>query len=92
MAIDLDAILEFAVKRAISDVHLQQGRPPAFRVNSNLVSQKGAVPLSGDDMTTFLDKLIQDDRKRKIFAESGSVDIGYSLRNIARFRLMLQLR
>ena len=86
MAIDLDAILEFAVKKSISDVHLQQGRAPAFRVNSNLASQKGAVPLTQEDVTGFLDKLITDDRKRKIFSETGSVDIGYNLRSIARFR------
>ena len=86
MAIELDTLLEFAVKKAISDVHLQEGRPPAFRVNSNLVSQKGAAALSKDDMTAFLDKLIVDDRKRKIFAETGSVDVGYGLRKIARFR------
>ncbi|MFH1530038.1 MAG: PilT/PilU family type 4a pilus ATPase [Pseudomonadota bacterium] len=86
MAIDLDVILEFTLKKAISDVHLQQGRAPAFRVNSSLVSQKGAIPLSREDMTAFLDKLITDDRKRKIFSETGSVDVGYSLRNVARFR------
>lgn len=86
MAIDLDQILEFAVKKGISDVHLQEGRAPAFRVNSSLVSQKGAIAVSGDDMAAFLDKLITDDRKRKTFAETGSVDIGYSLRSLARFR------
>ncbi|MBM4373354.1 MAG: type IV pili twitching motility protein PilT, partial [Deltaproteobacteria bacterium] len=86
MPIDLDAILEFAVKKGISDVHLQQGRPPAFRVNSNLASQKGAVHLSAEDMAAFLDRLITDDRKRRIFAETGAVDVGYSLRSLARFR------
>jgi len=86
MAIDLDAILEFSVKKSISDVHLQQGRPPAFRMNANLVSQKGAAAVTGPDITAFLDKLLADDRKRRIFAESGSVDVGYNLRDIARFR------
>ncbi|MBM4372078.1 MAG: PilT/PilU family type 4a pilus ATPase, partial [Deltaproteobacteria bacterium] len=57
--------------------------------NSNLASQKGAVHLSAEDMAAFLDRLITDDRKRRIFAETGAVDVGYSLRSLARFRFSI---
>lgn len=86
MTIEIDTILEFAVKKSISDVHLQLGRPPAFRINSKLASQKGAASLTEEDMTAFMDRLITDDRKRKIFGETGAVDVSYSLRDVARFR------
>jgi twitching motility protein PilT len=89
MALDLNKILEFAAQKKISDVHLKQGRPPAFRVNGNLTSQKGAIPLRQDDMTGFLDILLSDDRKRKSFAETGSVDVAYELPEQARYRISI---
>jgi len=87
MALDLDKILDFAVKKNISDVHLKQGRPPAFRVQGTLAVQKGTMPLRQDDITAFLDLLLADDSKRATLAEDGSVDVAYELPGIARFRV-----
>ena len=87
MALDLDKILEFAVKKSISDIHLKQGRPPAFRVHGELAVHRGAMPLREDDVTGFLDKVLADDTKRAILAEDGNVDVAYSLEGLARFRV-----
>lgn len=87
MALELDKILEFALKKNISDVHLKQGRPPAFRINGPLATQRGAMPLRQEDINAFLDLLLVDDSKRKTFAEDGSVDVGYELTDQGRFRI-----
>lgn len=87
MALELDKILEFALAKDISDVHLKQGRPPSFRINGPLASQRGALPLRQDDINKFLDQLLVDDAKRKTFAEDGSVDVGYELKDKGRFRI-----
>jgi len=87
MPLDLDKILEFAVQKSISDVHLKQGRPPAFRVNGQLAAQRGAMPLSAQDVTAFLDKLIVEDAKRKTFSQDGNVDCAYEIQGLARFRV-----
>jgi len=87
MALELDRILEFAVQKGISDIHLKQGRPPGFRVNGALAVQKGAMPLRQEDMIAFMDVLLTDDAKRRTLAEDGSVDCGYELPGMARFRV-----
>jgi twitching motility protein PilT len=87
MALDLDKILEFAVKKGISDIHLKQGRSPGFRVNGKLAVQRGAMPLRQDDVNAVLDLLFDDDEKRMKLGEEGSVDCSYELPDVARFRV-----
>jgi twitching motility protein PilT len=87
MGLELDKILEFAVQKAISDVHLKQGRPPAYRVNGQLAQQRGAMSVTQDDVSGFLDKLLCDDSKRKTFSQDGNVDVSYEIPGLARFRV-----
>ena len=87
MALDLRKILEFAVQKGISDIHLKQGRPPAFRMSGSLGYQRGAMPLRADDMLAALDEVFTDDSQRKIFADTGSVDCAYEIPEVARFRI-----
>lgn len=87
MALELDKLLEFAVKKDISDVHLKQGRPPSFRINGPLATQKGVMPLRKEDMEAFLDLLLVDDAKRRTFGDDGSVDVGYEIQGVGRFRV-----
>jgi twitching motility protein PilT len=86
MALELDRILEAAVQKQISDIHMKEGRPPAFRVHGNM-SVAGGMALTREDITGFLDRLLTDDNKRRIFAEDGSVDVSYELPGRARFRV-----
>jgi twitching motility protein PilT len=87
MALDLDKILDFAVQKGISDVHLKQGSAPSFRLHGDLAHQKGAMPVGPSDVNTFMDVLFKDDSKRAIFARDGSVDVSYELAGKARFRV-----
>ena len=87
MAMDLDRILEFAVSKGVSDVHLKQGRPASFRMNGTLTVQRGAANVDTDDINRFLDLLLVDDVKRKTFADDGSADVSYDLPGRGRFRV-----
>jgi twitching motility protein PilT len=87
MAFELETLLEFCVKAGASDMHLQEGKPPVYRVNGNLIWQQSVPPLENRDMVRFLDKLLTDDTRRKAFAQKGSADIGYSVPGSGRFRL-----
>lgn len=86
MALELNRLLKFAAQKGISDVHLKQGRPPAFRVSGKLVLQGNVLPLKEADLNLALDHLMED-RHRQQLAESGSADCAYEIPGVARFRV-----
>lgn len=87
MPLDLTKVLEVAVQKGISDIHLKQWRPPAFRHNGQLVRPPGSVPLQKEDIDAFLDVVMNDDRHRRILSEDGAVDVAYDMAGVARFRI-----
>ncbi len=87
MPLDLTKVLEIAVQKGISDIHLKQWRPPAFRHNGALVRPPGSVPLQKEDIDGFLDQVLTDDRHRMTLSEDGAVDVAYDMAGVARFRI-----
>jgi twitching motility protein PilT len=50
----LRAVLLFAVRNGVSDIHLRAGKAPKFRRNGTLMSQKGAPVITDEMMRSFL--------------------------------------
>ena len=84
---DLDALLQAAVERGGSDVHLKRGAPPIVRVDGELapLSQR---PLTDDDLEAVLIRVTErSPARREQFHASGDLDTAYTAPNVGRFRV-----
>jgi twitching motility protein PilT len=78
-------LLNLAVQRKASDLHLNPGRPPVLRIDGDLVALEGP-PL--DDATALaLCKEITDARHWKEVEERGTTDFGLAHSTGNRFRV-----
>ncbi len=85
-AIDLGAILNFAVKERASDVHLKAGLPPILRIYGNLVPIKNHERLVPDELARLALRLMNDSQ-RETFRKNHQVDMAYSIPGLGRFRV-----
>jgi twitching motility protein PilT len=84
---DLPALLKRVVDGGASDVHLKQGRPPAFRRDGDIVPLD-APPLTEEDLDSILRTVTGEATKRyDQYHESGDLDIAYSVEGLPRFRV-----
>jgi twitching motility protein PilT len=67
-----------------SDLHLSSGNPPILRIHGEL-QRVDYPPLENDALKAMLYE-IAPEYKIKSFEETGDVDFGYEIPNIARFR------
>jgi twitching motility protein PilT len=81
---DLTELLKFVTKKEASDLHLKPGRPPLLRVNGRLVPLK-TDPLSPKDLEDMVLPILSPMQREKLMT-NYSVDIGYGVPGVARFR------
>jgi twitching motility protein PilT len=81
----IDAFFNLMFEQKASDLHLSTGNPPILRINGELVRVDFPV-LESDALKAMLYE-ITPEYKIKIFEESGDVDFGYEIPNLARFRV-----
>jgi twitching motility protein PilT len=81
----IDAILDTAINLNATDVHLQVGLPPVYRIQKRLV-QKGKDPLSPAELEELVLSMMTDQQKR-IFREKLDYDFSCSVPGRARFRV-----
>jgi twitching motility protein PilT len=80
----IEQLLQRAIDKDASDVHIKSGGPPYFRIDGELVPRKR--DLSVADVQTIIDELLtasQKDHLEKI----GEVDLAYSHPRLGRFRV-----
>jgi twitching motility protein PilT len=85
--IQIDRLLETAVKRSASDLHLAVGKPPTLRMHGHMRELQTKV-LEAED-TVALMKSITPERIQQEFEESGSGDFGFRFSEDARFRVSI---
>ncbi|MBR7000159.1 MAG: type IV pilus twitching motility protein PilT [Lachnospiraceae bacterium] len=84
---ELDDILQEAVNRHASDVHITSGRPVIFRIDGDL------RPLDTEKLTPeIIEELVvplfaDNDRLVEIMDKTGEIDFAYSLYGRGRFRV-----
>ncbi|MEX0669397.1 MAG: type IV pilus twitching motility protein PilT [Pirellulales bacterium] len=83
--IQIDKLLNAAVKNGVSDIHITAGLPPVFRVDGHMKPQPTKV-LTPDD-TNGLMKSITPERCQAELAEKGGCDFGFAFKDLARFRV-----
>jgi len=89
-AFGLNDLLVYMAKQQASDLHLKPMRPPLIRVQGKLVPV-GSVPLKPADLEKMLLPLLNRAQREK-FDHQQSVDFGYGVAGIARFRANLYMQ
>ncbi|HEX4965013.1 MAG TPA: PilT/PilU family type 4a pilus ATPase [Thermoanaerobaculia bacterium] len=87
---DLDRLLKFMTDKGASDLHLKPTRPPLLRINGRLLPIE-APPLKPDELGEMLLGILSPRQKTKL-EERMSVDTGYGVRGLARFRCNIYMQ
>ncbi len=82
---ELTNLLQQAVSRKASDVHLQANRRPALRIDGRL-ERIDAEILTADDIERLAVEMMPEVRARE-FAVTNEADFGYEVRDLGRFRV-----
>jgi len=83
---ELNEILQVALRGGASDIHLKAGLPPMFRVDGNLVPLKDARRLPPEEISRMAFGIMNDYQKEK-FKQTNEVDLAYGVPGLGRFRV-----
>ena len=82
----LKNVLELAIAKKASDIHIVVGHPFILRIAGDLVNQKEMPVVSPEDAKGIALALMGEDRQER-FLKQKEVDFAYSLSDKARFRV-----
>jgi twitching motility protein PilT len=82
---EIDRILHVAIDKNATDIHLQAGLPPVYRVQKKLL-QYGGAKLAPDEVEKLVFDIMSDHQKR-LFMEKLDHDFSYGVAGLARFRV-----
>ncbi|MFH1997122.1 MAG: type IV pilus twitching motility protein PilT [Patescibacteria group bacterium] len=85
---NIKEILQIAVQKKASDLHLIVGLSPILRIDGNLIAIKNYKKLAKKDLEQMALSLLNDGQKKK-FVANRNLDFSFSLENKARFRINL---
>src|SRR5690606_32335665 len=71
---ELNEILQIALRGGASDIHLKAGLPPMFRVDGSLVPLKDARRLAPEEIARMSFGIMNDFQKEK-FKQTNEVDL-----------------
>jgi twitching motility protein PilT len=83
---ELNEILQVALRGGASDIHLKAGLPPMFRVDGNLVPLKDARRLPPEEIARMAFSIMNDYQKEK-FKAQNELDLAYGVPGLGRFRV-----
>jgi twitching motility protein PilT len=84
-AVKLEDILRLAIDMNATDIHVQVGLPPMFRVRGKLVAHKS--PALTDEQCEALVFSIMSEDQKKTFRERLDCDFSHGIVGLARFRI-----
>ncbi len=88
---DLFALLDQAIERNASDLHLKVGRPPLFRISGELIPDEELAPLTEQEIREAVFGITNEQVVNKFLAELEA-DIAYDYESRARFRVNIFLQ
>ena len=86
IAMELNEILQVALRAGASDIHLKAGLPPMFRVDGALVPLKDARRLPPEEIARMALGIMNDYQKEK-YKQTNEVDLAYGVPGLGRFRV-----
>lgn len=87
---ELDRLLKLMTDKGASDLHLKPTRPPLLRISGRLLPLE-AEALTPDKLNEMLFGILSPRQKTKL-EEKMSVDLGYGVRGLARFRCNIYMQ
>ncbi|HEX7182809.1 MAG TPA: PilT/PilU family type 4a pilus ATPase [Thermoanaerobaculia bacterium] len=87
---DLDRLLKLMTDRGASDLHLKPTRPPLLRISGRLMPLETEA-VKPDQLNEMLLGILTPRQKSKL-EEKMSVDLGYGVRGLARFRCNIYMQ
>ena len=84
--LSLKELMVSAGEQKASDIHLTVESPPVFRINGAMIQQTSKKQLTQADLETFAHSLMNENQAKR-FAESGELDLSYSLPGVGRYRV-----
>jgi len=85
MQFDIVKLLNETAEMSASDIHLQVGYPPIFRVKGVLTAGK-YPPLNNEQIQSFIQKIMPS-RLNQSFNQTGGADFSYMIPSVARYRV-----
>ncbi|HKV40257.1 MAG TPA: PilT/PilU family type 4a pilus ATPase, partial [Blastocatellia bacterium] len=82
----LNQFLTVATQNNASDVHLQVGEHPLFRIHGQLTQVK-YHPLTAAEMEEIVARLVGEDRFERLFKDKDEFDVSYDVPGIGRYRV-----
>ena len=83
---ELNEILQVALRGGASDIHLKAGLPPMFRVDGSLVPLKDGKRLPPEEVARMAFGIMNETQKEK-FKNTNEVDLAYGVPGLGRFRV-----
>jgi twitching motility protein PilT len=81
----LNQFLTVGVQNKASDIHLQVGEHPLFRINGQLTQVK-YHPLTAEEMASIVTTLAGKERFQEEFRSKVEFDVSYEIKDVGRFR------
>jgi twitching motility protein PilT len=85
LVVKLEAVLRLAIEMNATDIHIQVGLPPMFRVRGKLVAHESDA-LTAEQCEALVFSIMSEDQK-KTFSERLDCDFSYGIPGLARFRI-----
>jgi twitching motility protein PilT len=82
---DLDVLLQYAVERGASDLHVKVGSPPHVRIDGKLDTTP-FESVAPDDTQRIASQIMPEARAEEFVAQ-GDTDFAYSVPSLGRFRV-----
>jgi twitching motility protein PilT len=86
----LTDLLKFTARKEASDLHLMPMRPPLLRIQNRLIPINTEV-LQTDEVEKMLLEILTPPQRERL-EQNQSVDLGYGLPGVARFRVNLYIQ
>jgi len=83
---ELNEILQVALRANASDIHLKAGLPPMFRVDGHLVPLKDGRRLPPEEVARMTLGTMNEFQREK-FKQTNEVDLAYGVPGLGRFRV-----
>lgn len=80
--IDINKIIEQAVEKDATDIHLMLDSKPMYRIGNSLVKMQGGVILNNKDMDDIYNHFTKGNTAKKIFVETKTLDTVYEYKGI----------
>lgn len=85
--LEISKLLMTVLERGASDLHLNSGKPPTIRIDSELVELKDYEVLSGNAIAGMIDVLLDSDQRKEQFKSQKEIDFSFSFKDNVRFRV-----